>query len=276
MIETVQIVEYVEPAIVMSDVTINGFTISDLLVKNDSTQILSEEDEGESDKVAFESRLEEPSRSDKNWTVSTRGGTNRCINISQGSVLPNCVGYAWGRWTEILGDEHSLSNSHAEKWYLNTSDGYERGQEPRIGAVICWRKGSAATGSDGYGHVAIVEEVYEDGSILISESSYGGDYFTTRYLSKDYSLSGQVFQGFIYIPLEFLTEEEIEAIRLEEELEKERKAQEKAKMIFLKGFSSSVVSPEKTEIEPIIKGLSEITLFTKDKNELSSVKFFKL
>lgn len=39
-----------------------------------------------------------PSYTDKHWIKTTYGGWNRCIKIgSDGSVLPNCTGYSWGR-----------------------------------------------------------------------------------------------------------------------------------------------------------------------------------
>ena len=84
---------------------------------------------------------------------------------------------------------------------MNTGDGYERGQTPRLGAVICWRKGQAQNGNDGAGHVAIVEEIYDDGSILTSNSAYGGTRFFMKKIRPPYSLGGTyAFQGFIYNP----------------------------------------------------------------------------
>ena len=84
---------------------------------------------------------------------------------------------------------------------MNTGDGYERGKTPRLGAVICWRKGQAQNGNDGAGHVAIVEEIYDDGSILTSNSAYGGTRFYMKKIRPPYSLGGTyTFQGFIYNP----------------------------------------------------------------------------
>lgn len=152
----------------------------------------------------FISRTSAPSYDDKNYIHYSNGGYNYCIERANGSVLPNCVGYAWGRWREILGKKHKLSTANAENWYGNTSDGYERGQTPRIGAVICWRKGQAGNSSDGAGHVAIVEDVNADGSIVISNSDYSGRRFYTRTLSAPYKLgSAYTFQGFIYLPTKY-------------------------------------------------------------------------
>ena len=113
-------------------------------------------------------RTKEPSTTDKNFIHMSSGGYNRCIVIKNGSCLPNCVGYSWGRWREILGKNPNLSLNNAENWWAH-NDGYERGQTPKLGAVICWRKGLAGNASDGAGHVAVVEEVKSKLS-LVSKS----------------------------------------------------------------------------------------------------------
>lgn len=164
----------------------------------------------------YKQRLSAPSTTDKNYLHYTDGGYNYCIEIKNGSCLPNCVGYAWGRWREILGYKHKLSMGNAENFYLK-NDGYTRGQAPKLGAVICWRKGKANNANDGAGHVAIVEKINEDGTILCSESNYGGSRFNTRtlkasnsyYLGKNYT-----FQGFIYLPISFEEEKPKEEIKL--------------------------------------------------------------
>lgn len=46
-----------------------------------------------------------------------------------------------------------------------TAAGFEVGTTPKVGAIIVWTNG-------GYGHVAYVTEVREDGSIQIIESNY--------------------------------------------------------------------------------------------------------
>ena len=154
-------------------------------------------------------RTKAPSATDKNWIHTSYGGYNYCIHIKDGSCLPNCVGYAWGRWRELLGDFHNLSRGNAEIWWGNTGDGYERGQTPKVGAVICWSKGKAGVSSDGAGHVAIVEQVNADGSILTSNSNYSGTRFYTKTFKPPYSLGGTyTFQGFIYLPIEFEEEKQ--------------------------------------------------------------------
>ena len=151
----------------------------------------------------YSARTTAPSTSDKNYKHTSAGGYNYCILVSGGSVLPNCVGYAWGRWRELLGKYHELSRNNAESWYLK-NDGYKRGQTPKLGAVACWRKGVAGVESDGAGHVAIVEKIYSDGTILTSNSAWNGSRFYMKEIKPPYSLGGSyVFQGFIYLPISF-------------------------------------------------------------------------
>lgn len=154
--------------------------------------------------MEYTKRTTAPGTDNKYYKHVNYGGLNSCIHIKNGSCLPNCVGYAWGRWYELLGSKPKLSRGNAENWY-SYNDGYKRGSKPKIGAVICWRKGKAGVSSDGAGHVAIVEEVYSDGSILTSNSAYGGTRFYTKKLyGPNYSIgSAYTFQGFIYNPNEY-------------------------------------------------------------------------
>ena len=150
----------------------------------------------------FKPRLSAPEKTDKHWLRRRAGGVNECVNIKYGSVLPNCVGYAWGRWYELLGEEPKLSVANAEAWW-GKDDGYERGQVPKLGAVICWSKGVVGNGKDGAGHVAVVEQINSDGSIVTSNSAYGGKRWYTKTLKPPYTMKGYDFQGFIYLPMEF-------------------------------------------------------------------------
>lgn len=123
-----------------------------------------------------------------------------------GYGLPNCTCYAFGRFWELTGGSMpKLSWGNAEEWY-GKADGYSRGQTPRLGAVICWRRGVAGVSSDGAGHVAIVEQVNDDGSIVTSNSAYNSTLFYTQTLTKESGYtwnSAYTFQGFIYNPIDF-------------------------------------------------------------------------
>ena len=153
----------------------------------------------------FVERTTEPSDTNKYYIKTTKSGYNKCIVIDPetGSVLPNCTGYAYGRFMEC--QYHvttcNLSRANAELWYSNILDGYERGQTPKLGAVICWS--STRSG----GHVAIVERINSDGSILTSNSAYNGSRFYTKTLkaSNNYYMGkAYTFQGFIYNPTPFI------------------------------------------------------------------------
>lgn len=146
----------------------------------------------------FVPRLTAPSTTSKYWKHTSAGGVNSCILIANGSCLPNCVGYAWGRAYELLGKAPKLSKGNAENWY-GYADGYSRGNTPKLGAIICWRKGKAGDASDGAGHVGVVEQINADGTITISQSAYGGTRFYLSKLKAPYSFGKYVFQGFIYI-----------------------------------------------------------------------------
>lgn len=155
--------------------------------------------------MEYVKRTSSPSYTDKFWIHTSSGGLNSCILISDGSVLANCVGYAWGRAYELLNSKPKLSRANAEDWYAY-NDGYERGQTPRVGSIVCWRKGDVRDDDDGAGHVAVVEEVYSDGSILTSNSSYKGTRFWTKKYSNDYNMgTNYIFQGFIYLPIDVET-----------------------------------------------------------------------
>lgn len=112
-----------------------------------------------------------------------------------GYGLPNCTCYAWGRFWEISDVLPHLPTSDAGQWWYDVSN-YEVGQTPQLGAVACWDNPAGA------GHVAIVEEIHEDGSITLSNSAWQSTYF---YLTRGGypnwgGPSGYIFQGFIYNP----------------------------------------------------------------------------
>ena len=124
-----------------------------------------------------------------------------------GYGMPNCTCYAYGRFWELSGVKPALSLRNAENWYGHP-DGYARGDLPKLGAVICWRKGAAGVSSDGAGHVAIVEAINDDGSIVTSESGWGSSLFWWRQTRRNNDgnwgqSSAYVFQGFIYNPVNF-------------------------------------------------------------------------
>ena len=156
----------------------------------------------------FKKRTTPPSSNDKNWIRWDKKGYNYCTQRTGNTVLPNCTGYAWGRWRELLGKFHELSRGDAEVWW-GKQDGYKRGKTPKLGAIIAWRKGIAGNKADGAGHVAVVEEILEDGTIITSNSDYGGTtangrLFYMQTLKPPYNRPGLTLQGFIYIPVDYV------------------------------------------------------------------------
>jgi surface antigen len=119
-----------------------------------------------------------------------------------GVGLPNCTCYAFGRVYEITGTYPDLpTGSNAAKWYDEMAGIYDRGKTPKLGAVICWEGGE-----EGWGHVAVVEEVKDNGDIVYSESWFDKKYFgsnTTTASSGYFFQSEYRFQGFIYCCEEF-------------------------------------------------------------------------
>lgn len=123
-----------------------------------------------------------------------------------GYGMPNCVAYAYGRLYELNGTAPKLNRGDAGQWwYINKSNGYyEYGDEPQLGAVACWSN-----------HVAVVEEIADDGSVTVSESHWGGKYFNTTTFADMASHYGQAFYGYIYAytaQAEKEAEEEVRAI----------------------------------------------------------------
>lgn len=164
----------------------------------------------------FTVRTAKPGAGNKCYIRQATGGWNSCIQgsptDSQCNVLANCVGYANGRFNEIYNEitgnrsnKYNTLNCNAENFIERARNaGLEVGQTPRAGAIMCWQKGATLSGSDGAGHVAVVERVNSDGSVYTSESGYGSSAFwnQTRYNSNGrWGIgSGYTFRGFIYNP----------------------------------------------------------------------------
>lgn len=126
---------------------------------------------------------------------------NRNTMVNYGYRLPNCTTYVHGRFAELGADESKLCLKDAKYYYNNVQDGFKRSATPKVGAIACYNGGR-------YGHVAIVEELYDDGTMLISESDYVQKIvFRTRVVGQKENVYGYALQGFILCPIEF--EEEI-------------------------------------------------------------------
>lgn len=148
--------------------------------------------------VKYKARKSAPTKLNKHFYKDN-------VFYQSGYGMPNCTCYAWGRWYELMGVKPKLSTRNAENWFGN-NDGYKRGQEPKLGAIICWSKGKVGVGSDGAGHVAVVEQINSDGSIVTSNSAWKSTNFYLKTIKKGYKVNGYTFQGFIYPPIEFVSD----------------------------------------------------------------------
>ena len=161
----------------------------------------------------FKPRLTKPEKGNPYYNTAANGGYSGCIvgnPTDKGcNVLANCVGYAAGRFNEVIGKPgmgYFKFAPNAEDFYDTAiAAGLEVGTKPQLGAIIVWAKGKTWTSADGAGHVAVVEEIKSDGSIITSESGHGcASPFWTSHRYKESGNWGQSsayrFLGFIYQP----------------------------------------------------------------------------
>lgn len=161
--------------------------------------------------AAFKPRMTKPEAGNPYYNTKANGGYSYAIKgkpTDKGcDVLANCVGYAYGRFNEIggWGSCKYLSPTNAEK-FIQYADGLEIGQTPKLGACMVWRKGATLFGSDGAGHVAIVEKIISATEVVTSESGWNSKKpFWTQTRKKGINGrwgagSGYTFLGFIYNP----------------------------------------------------------------------------
>lgn len=162
----------------------------------------------------FKPRLTKPESGNKYYNTTGNGGYSGAIIGSPRdagcNVLANCVGYAAGRFNEIIGQDKFVYFKYppnAEDFYdSGKQQGLKVGTEPKLGAIIVWAKGKTWTSSDGAGHVAVVEQIQADGSIITSESGWGcaSPFWTShRYKGANGNWGAGTeyrFLGFVYLP----------------------------------------------------------------------------
>lgn len=159
----------------------------------------------------FEPRTGSPGKSNKYYRSKSNNGYNTAIkgNNSHGQrgkeldVLPNCTGWAVGRFSEIAEDTSFslLKPVNAEDFIKYANKSLKIGQTPQVGACMVWEgKGSLA------GHVAIVEIVHSDSKVITSESGWSSQklwWNQKRSKGNDGNWgqnSNYKFLGFIYNP----------------------------------------------------------------------------
>lgn len=159
--------------------------------------------------AGFSMRLTKPSNN-KNFITTGAGGWSTCIKgnptDSGANVLANCVGYASGRFNEIIniirgtsGCTYKTLNCNAKNFKERAeSAGLKTGSTPRVGAIMCW-------GNSGAGHVAIVERVDSNNQVYTSESGWGSSTAFWNQIRTNnngrWGLSSYYyFRCFIYLP----------------------------------------------------------------------------
>lgn len=132
--------------------------------------------------------------------------------------MPNCYTYAIARESQIIGVNTILEDCSKPKirgagdlWGSHSKE-FEESQIPQVGSVAVWQGGL-----NSFGHVAIVEEVYNNGEFKISQSNYEGNCYEELVISQDsFSSLGLKFAG-------FLNKREPETKKEKEEIKKEKR-----------------------------------------------------
>ena len=176
---------------------------------NQEVEHVNEEEPEGIGAAGFTMRTSKPSNN-KNFITTGSGGWNTCIKgypmDPNANVLANCVGYASGRFNEIIniardtgGCTFTTLNCNAVGFKERAeAAGLQTGSTPRRGAIGCCGGGSGA------GHVFIVERVDSNSRIYTSESGYGSTAFWNQ--TRDNSngrwgmSSSYYFRCFIYLP----------------------------------------------------------------------------
>ena len=144
----------------------------------------------------FPMRTSLPDYGDKFYNNGNAGGWSWCINgnptCAGRNVLSNCVGYACGRFNQIIGEMRYPQLCCNAEYFIEKAKqiGLEISDVPTMGGIMVWSKGSIYSGDDGGGHVAIVEDIYSTYDIYTSESAWGGTaFFNARRTGSNYGLN---------------------------------------------------------------------------------------
>ena len=135
----------------------------------------------------FTIRTKKPANNKFYMTIASGGYNGATIGKpvdKTANVLANCVGYARGRFNEIISEINGKDSfkytfqGNAEQFVrLAKNAGLSVSPTPTLGGIMVWQKGTTLNVSDGAGHVAIVEKIIDDNTIYTSESNYGSTIF---------------------------------------------------------------------------------------------------
>lgn len=198
--------------------TFNTDTIEEMNEPDVEIENLGNEEELEgigAEYTPFTTRTSVPKAGNKNYIRKVSGGWSPCIKgnptYKACDVLSNCVGYANGRFNEIYnaikgttGCKYPMSTNAENFIEVAKKLGLKTGSTPKPGAIMVWQKGSLS-GSDGAGHVEVVEIVYNNNSVYTSSSGWGSTkpFWNSKRTNNNGRwgmTSGYKFRGFIYNP----------------------------------------------------------------------------
>lgn len=140
------------------------------------------------------------------WSPCVEGNNAHGLRPFPGSVLPNCVGFATGRFNELMGlGACTYLGSTDAMYFMNfvVPQDLSVGSDPQLGACMVWDD-EAGEG----GHVAIVESIIDNDTVTTYESGWN---YTVPPIVRSRTRSrnsgaggwgyGGTFLGFIYLPL---------------------------------------------------------------------------
>jgi len=105
----------------------------------------------------------------------------------------NCTWYTYGRMLQLGYKQSALDTmrGNAKDWDNTAGNGAYVSSTPLVGSIAVWEPGSSGVplyypdGKPGNGHVAVVERVNSDGTILISESNWAYQTYGTRTILRN-------------------------------------------------------------------------------------------
>ena len=156
-------------------------------------------------KLKMNARTTLPEYGNPFYNTKSVGGYSYCIvgepTCDGRNVLANCVGYACGRFNEIIGSmKYPYLNCNAQNFIYRAREEYPDLQitdYPTLGGIMVFKKIG-----ENYGHVFIVEKLVDSNTIYTSESAWHGKAFFNahRYKSSNWSMSGYEYLGNIVNP----------------------------------------------------------------------------
>lgn len=205
--EEKEIMEGVELQTTFNEDTIEQLNDGEFTIENQD----QEEVEGIGSADNFSMRTCKPGAGNKFYNNGNNGGSSWCVNGNPTdkscNVLANCVGYACGRFNEIIGSfNYKTLCCNAENFIEKAKEaGLKISPVPTLGGIMVWKKGATLSGSDGAGHVAIVERIDNANQIYTSESGWGSSTpFWNQIRKNDNGRwgigSGYTFRGCIVNP----------------------------------------------------------------------------